>query len=747
MRQKLPRKPRLKQSATVRAFGDDTLFVLDEDTATVFEGAIFVDLAPLLDGARTVPELLAAVGDRYALTHFYRALGYMAAKQVLADGPTSNAFAAFYDRYDATSNADAAEHRRVALTVLGALDPTHLQERLQAHHLDVDDQAALRVVVVDDYLHADLESINAAQHERGQPWLLARPGGQVLWMGPLVRPGHSACWQCLAQRLRANREVARYTAQYATPVRTRQRQVPPSPGSLQAGVNLVAIEVAKALVVGASHSLENKLLTLDLTSLESVEHTVVKRPQCPTCGTIEVIEATPIALRSSPKVHSPMSGHRSALPEQTFADYRHHISPITGVITNLTRRPDTSSGLVNNFTAGHYFPILSDDLSQVQQNRYSRGGASGRTVASAKTATLCECLERYSTIFFGDRKRIQATREHLGDSAYDLRQLQLFSDAQYAMRQQASRDAIKPNHRIPDPPDDSARCSWATAWSLTHQRFVHLPATYCFYGFQEPDSRNTCDSNGVAAGTTLEEAILSGLLELIERDAVALWWYNRCRRPAVDMASFDLPYWHKIERYYREDLGRELHVLDLRTDTQVPVFVVVSRRTDAAAEDILLGYGAHTDPAFAIMRALSDSQQYLPALAQRDGQGKTRYRFVDPDKRAWFETATYRDHPYLVPDPSMPARTRDQLPSMASDDIRDDLVRCIDVLRDIDLDVLAMDLTRPDVGLPVARVAVPGLRHFWRRMAPGRLYDVPVKLGWLDRAHTESEMNPRWCFV
>jgi oxazoline/thiazoline synthase len=42
----------------------------------------------------------------------------------------------------------------------------------------------------------------------------------------------------------------------------------------------------------------------------------------------------------------------------------------------------------------------------------------------------------------------------------------------------------------------------------------------------------------------------------------------------------------------------------------------------------------------------------------------------------------------------------------------------------------------------VARVVVPGLRHFWRRLAPGRLYDVPVSLGWLDRPRAETELNP-----
>ncbi|MEM9489782.1 MAG: TOMM precursor leader peptide-binding protein, partial [Myxococcota bacterium] len=582
------------------------------------------------------------------------------------------------------------------------------------------------------------------------PWLLTKPSGMVLWIGPLIRPGQTACWQCLEQRLRINRQVERYMHTYATPVdRPDGRgagKLAPSPASLTAGISLAATEIVKALVVAPSHALDNTILTCDLASLDWVEHTLVKRPQCSACGPIDLIEAQPITLHSRPKVHPTLSGHRSALPEQTFAKYEHHISPITGVVTHMTPRPD-GSGLVNNFTAGHHFPLSTDDVGQVQINRFARSGAGGKTIASAKTATLCESIERYSTAFWGDRKLIKATRAELGDDAIDLRQLQLFSDAQYENRVEWNRTAVNSQQFVPELPSEAAEHSWASAWSLTHERFVYLPASYCFYGFQERDCHGVSDSNGVAAGNSLEEAILSGLLELIERDAVALWWYNRIQRPAVDAASFELPYWEKTRVYYRDKLDRELHVLDLTVDTQIPTFAVVSRRAGWPVEDVTLGFASHLDSQTALLRALGGTNQYLPALATRAADGNTSYRFVDPETLAWFKTATYDSHPYLAADPAIAPRSRRDLPQLAGDDIRDDLVRCIAILKELGLEVLVVDLTRPDVGLPVARVAVPGLRHFWRRLAPGRLYDVPVKLGWLASPLQESEMNPTACFV
>ena len=58
------------------------------------------------------------------------------------------------------------------------------------------------------------------------------------------------------------------------------------------------------------------------------------------------------------------------------------------------------------------------------------------------------------------------------------------------------------------------------------------------------------------------------------------------------------------------------------------------------------------------------------------------------------------------------------------------------------MEVLVLGQTRPDIHLPVARVIVPGLRHFWERFAPGRLFDVPVAMGWRDSPLAETELNP-----
>jgi ribosomal protein S12 methylthiotransferase accessory factor len=67
---------------------------------------------------------------------------------------------------------------------------------------------------------------------------------------------------------------------------------------------------------------------------------------------------------------------------------------------------------------------------------------------------------------------------------------------------------------------------------------------------------------------------------------------------------------------------------------------------------------------------------------------------------------------------------------------------CLRLTKQKGLDFLVLNQTRPDIDVPVVRVIVPGMRHFYRRFAPGRLYDVPIKLGLRDRPLLEKELNP-----
>ena len=93
--------------------------------------------------------------------------------------------------------------------------------------------------------------------------------------------------------------------------------------------------------------------------------------------------------------------------------------------------------------------------------------------------------------------------------------------------------------------------------------------------------------------------------------------------------------------------------------------------------------------------------------------------------------------PWTVP----PRRVTDY-PTCHTDDLKEDVLRCQALVEQRGLELLVLDMTRPDICIPVVRVMAPGLRPFWARFAPGRLYDVPVKLGLRDRPLLENELTP-----
>jgi ribosomal protein S12 methylthiotransferase accessory factor len=152
-------------------------------------------------------------------------------------------------------------------------------------------------------------------------------------------------------------------------------------------------------------------------------------------------------------------------------------------------------------------------------------------------------------------------------------------------------------------------------------------------------------------------------------------------------------------------------------------------------ENIEFGSGAHFDSRIALLRALTELTQFLSIGRMGGGTGE----------KSSLDGATplrLRKYPFLIPSgrATAPPGTASSFGHLGN--TRDQVNACVDVAKRRGLDFLVLDQTRPDIEVPVARVIVPGLRHFYRRFAPGRLYDVPVKLGLRDQPIPESELTP-----
>ena len=628
---------------------------------------------------------------------------------------------------------------------------------------------ALRVVIADDYLRSGLANANAESLASGRPWLLAKPTGAEAWVGPFFQSGETGCWQCLAQRLRGHRRVDEYLRRRseADDVATFAPAGVPSVVSVAAGLATTA--VGNWIMHGHS-GLEGAVWTLEARELLWRRHTLVKRPQCPVCG-----EAAAVALEGratsgggGPRLDlgdvRPLGlvsrrgeivdgGLRIASPDRTFERLEHHISPITGIVSALvdvSGVPGSDVAVAATFLASHAFATGARDVAELRDSLQRVAGGKGVTRAQARAGALCEALERYSGVFDGTESFVRARVSELGGLAIHPNECMLFSERQLS-KADDSRTASKPGRtvvlppgacRIPVPFDPDAEIDWTPVWSLTHSRVRYLPTAYCYYGAAHRPGAAfaTADSNGCAAGNVIEEAILQGFLELVERDGAAIWWYNRLIRPQVDVRLWnDSALDGVMDRFAK--MGSEIWVLDVTTDLGIPTFAAVACKGGSPRTEVLLGFGAHLDAQIALRRAVTELTQSLPAAR---GGPSSSSSLDDPRAAAldWWATATVEDHPHLSPSPDARARTPADYPHWARPDLLDAVDHCVETARARGLETLVLDQTRPDVGLAVVKVFVPGLRHFWPRFAQGRLYDVPANLGWRTRVLEESQLNP-----
>ncbi|MGW7695837.1 TOMM precursor leader peptide-binding protein [Streptomyces asiaticus] len=604
------------------------------------------------------------------------------------------------------------------------------------------DAAELTLVVCDDYLDPRLAAVDAAHRATGRRWLPVKPVGTQVWLGPFLGAPDDPCWVCLADRLWRGRQAEAYLQRRLG----RRGPVPRPPASLPASraaaLQLAALEAAKWLA-GYRHPGQRELRTLDSLTATVDRHPLSRRPQCACCGDPALVATRIRAPLSLPSPREPLSDTGTATdatdtsPRGIMERYGHLVDPVTGLVTEIRRDP-RGPAVLNCFHARH--PSYAgagphSGLDAVRAGLRAAAHGKGRTAEQARASALCEALEHYSGHFQGDEPRQRARyRDLRPEDAVHPDTVQLLDPRQFL------DPALPARHRVQDPFDEGAELDWTPVWSLTAERHRLLPTALLYYGAPQPPGRRCCraDSNGAAAGGTLADAVVRGFLELVERDAVALWWYNRTRQPAVALDAFDDPWLAEVRAAHR-GVRREVWALDLTTDFGIPVVAALSRRIDKPAEDITFGFGAHFDRHTALCHAFAELNQMLPAVveARADGGG---YGAAEPEALRWFRTATLADHPYLTPDPAaLPPPGISGPPAPPEGGA---LAAVRELVRGRGMELLVLDQTRPDVGLPVAKVLVPGMRPHWARFAPGRLFDAPVALGRLPGPTPYADLNP-----
>ena len=365
----------------------------------------------------------------------------------------------------------------------------------------------------------------------------------------------------------------------------------------------------------------------------------------------------------------------------------------------------------------------------------------GRTEAEARLSAIGEAVERYCA-YHWDAPRIRVGR--VEPRAITPADCVLHSPAQYAAGLPYS------------PWSPEVEISWVRGMELPSGNPVEVPAGLVYLVSPMPrieDHVAAVTSNGLAAGPGLTRAILGGLYELIERDALSICWQNRL--PATEIAVPETGcFAASIARHYRRFGVAVRHFL-LPTDQAATVVMAVADNPPGDGPARVVGLGCDLDPVAALDKAAFEMCQARPSEA-------ARFRAAHPGERlkGYSDVRDIDDHPAF----HALARNLGEMDFLCAGERRvalADLPRpgldeqatlsaLVAGLERSGARVAYVDITTPDIvptGLRSVRTLATGLVpiHFgWgeARLGGRRLFDAPVAWGLRDAPLGEDELNP-----
>ncbi|MFI8813523.1 MULTISPECIES: TOMM precursor leader peptide-binding protein [unclassified Streptomyces] len=513
---------------------------------------------------------------------------------------------------------------------------------------------------------------------------------------------------------------------------------------------------------------------VDLQTLAVRGYPLVPDPECPVCGRPEpdTAEAAALTLRPAPK-RKPGS-----FRVRDIADYELPVEPYANPVCG-SLGPSVVQDVSSTSTSA---TIGRFSMRSGEYLRETFWGGHADTFAESVRIGVLEGLERYAGMRSrAKRAQVRASLLALrgrGEHALDPRVCGLYSDAFHRANPRVT--PFTPDREIP----------WVRGYSLRDHRTVLVPEVLTYYHAPGLENRFVQESsNGCASGGCPEEAVYFGLMEVVERDAFLLAWYGRAALPEIDPRTSRRPATRQmVDRL--EMYGYEARFFDTRISFAVPVVTGVAVRPDGGRGRMCFGAGAGLDPEAALAGALCEIATDAVNLQGRTERDETRLRAMAYD---FDKVEALHDHPlaYGIPEmgdhahfllgepgaPRPPKRSFTELygngggggdtggdprgdrsggagrhPAIpVSDDLREDLDRCVEAVTGAGFDVIVVDQTMPEqraLGLTTVSVIVPGLLPIdfgWSRqraLGMPRLRTALREAGLREGDLTDADLNP-----
>lgn len=590
------------------------------------------------------------------------------------------------------------------------------------------------------------DSWNPSVHQKAEeilqkmsiPWLRGFVAFGEGIIGPLVRSGTTGCSQCADLRhLMAGRD-RKEMWEVRLRLQETDRDVMASRMGLLHMAYLIVAEVQKVMKNDHAYS-DGRVALINLKTLNTSWHSFLPDPLCNVCSQLPDDSAAiaQISLQPSPKVHPDSYRSRS-------------MDDLSNVLVNDYL--DQRMGFLNNKMIDLVPPFA--DVSVNLPLFIGDEGAAGRTnsYAISEMTAILEGLERYCGIEpRGKRTVINDSYNNLKDQALDPSKVGVHSKEHY----QQSGFPFKSFH-----PDRAI--NWVWSYSFLQERPILVPELLAYYSLGCGEGFVYETSNGCSLGGSLEEAILYGIFEVVERDSFLMTWYGQLPLPRLDPYSTDDEELRLMIDRARAAAGYDIYLYNSTMEHGIPSVWAMAKNRKQKGLNIICAAGAHLDPIRAVKSAIHELAGMMLTLDEKFEANKEKYKKMLQDSTLvkqmddhgmLFGLQQTEERLQFLLDDKRPLRTFDEefKGKTKRTDLTDDLQDVLQEFRRLNLDVMVVNQTTPEIkrnDLHCVKVIIPGMlpmtfgHHLTRVTGLERVLRVPMELGYVKQPLTLEQLNP-----
>lgn len=365
-------------------------------------------------------------------------------------------------------------------------------------------------------------------------------------------------------------------------------------------------------------------------------------------------------------------------------------------------------------------PVFSSIRPTAQSGGVSVYAGKGATVEQARASAMMEGFERYSA------EKQDIDQEKISISTYnEIKNESVLNPNDLLLPKSFENQNI-----------EMQKLEWIEAEEIISESPILVPANAVFHPYIPNREIKPCamamfkgNTNGLASGNVIEEAVLHGIFEVVERDAWSIFELTKRNKKQIDLDTIENETVSELVEKFTSQ-GIKIKLMDITADLKIPTIVASADDTvlkDAAL--LTLGVGTHLNPEIAAIRALSEVAQSRATQIHGTREDTVRADFM---RKAGYENMKRTNKEYFVEEDEK--INLSDIENKITGSIKRDIEVSIEEVQKAGLDkVIYYDLTREEIGVNVARVIIPKAELYCldeERLGNRALeYDRKVRLG------------------